>query len=153
FALCRKPRNFGLALESNMLLQMGSPAPPINVEIWLRREPIARFQPSKLYVDEFSATGTQPYAAAMRHLMQLQERFKDSGLETVGLPAHERVLTTVEARAKLDAVDPKVAKSEFPDRVRLHRRNGRALVGCQLFCRSSDLVCDRSRWAYPDRTR
>lgn len=141
-----------------MLLQIGSSAPPINVEIWLRREPMADFQPSKLDVDEFSATGTEPYAAAMRHLMQLQERLKDSGLETIGLPAHERVLTTVEARAKLGAVDPKVVEPEFPDRVRLHRRNGKALAGRRLFCRSSDLVCDRSRWPYslyrsPDRTR
>ncbi|TIU62525.1 MAG: TlpA family protein disulfide reductase, partial [Mesorhizobium sp.] len=61
-----------------MVLQMGSPAPSINVETWVRGEPIAHFQPGKVYVVEFWATGSEPCAAAMHHLMQMQERFKHS---------------------------------------------------------------------------
>lgn len=132
-----------------MFLQMGSPLPPINLKTWLRGEPIAHFQSNEMYVVGCSAT---------RHPMQLQESFKDSCLEVIGAKVHERTLTSVEARAKPDAVEAKVVELELPDSARLHRRNGKALAGCQLFCRSSDLVSDRSRWPYslyrsPDRTR
>ncbi|TIS29597.1 MAG: TlpA family protein disulfide reductase [Mesorhizobium sp.] len=81
----------------------GSLAPSIKVETWLRGEPIAHFEPGKVYIVEFWATGSEPCAAAMRHLKQLQEKFRGSGLEVIGVAAHERVLTRVEARAKLEA--------------------------------------------------
>ncbi|MER8556982.1 TlpA family protein disulfide reductase [Mesorhizobium sp. M1217] len=86
-----------------MVLQMESPAPSIKVETWLRGEPISHFQPSKVYIVEFWATGSELCAAAIRHLIQLQEKFRDSGLEVVGVAAHERASSAVKARAKLDA--------------------------------------------------
>ncbi|AZO03856.1 MAG: TlpA family protein disulfide reductase [Mesorhizobium sp.] len=98
-----------------MVLQMGSSAPSINVETWVRGEPIAHFQPGKVYVVEFWATGSEPCAAAMHHLMQLQERFKDSGLEVIVVAAHEGALSTVEARVKLDAwLTEKCSNLNFP---------------------------------------
>ncbi|MER8556934.1 TlpA disulfide reductase family protein [Mesorhizobium sp. M0965] len=86
-----------------MMLRMGSPAPSIKVEDWLRGEPLADFQPGKVYIVEFWATWCELCAAEMLELMQLQEKYKDSGLEVVGIAADEDAPTAVEARTKLDA--------------------------------------------------
>lgn len=86
-----------------MMLQMGSPAPSIQVEDWLRGEPLADLQPGKVYIVEFWATWCELSAAEMLELMQLQEKYKDSGLEVVGIAADEDAPTAVEARNKLDA--------------------------------------------------
>ncbi|MES0138984.1 TlpA family protein disulfide reductase [Mesorhizobium sp. M0016] len=86
-----------------MVLQMESPAPSIKVEYWLRGEPLTNFQPGKVYIVEFWATWCGPCVSAMPHLMQLQEKYRDSGLEVVGIAADENAPTAVEARTKLDA--------------------------------------------------
>ncbi|ESY90540.1 hypothetical protein X738_30195 [Mesorhizobium sp. LNHC209A00] len=43
-------------MEGKMMLRMGSPAPSIKVEDWLRGEPVSDFQPGKVYIVEFWAT-------------------------------------------------------------------------------------------------
>ncbi|MER9838260.1 TlpA family protein disulfide reductase [Mesorhizobium sp. M0145] len=86
-----------------MVLRMESPAPSIKVENWLRGEPLTNFQPGKVYIVEFWATWCGPCVSAMPHLMQLQEKYKDSGLEVLGIAADEDAPTAVEARTKLDA--------------------------------------------------
>ncbi|WP_192360065.1 TlpA disulfide reductase family protein [Mesorhizobium mediterraneum] len=86
-----------------MVLQMESPAPSIKVVDWLRGEPLTNFQPGKVYIVEFWATWCGPCVAAMPHLVQLQEKYKDSGLEVVGVAADEDAPTADEARTKLDA--------------------------------------------------
>ncbi|MER9266109.1 TlpA family protein disulfide reductase [Mesorhizobium sp. M0410] len=86
-----------------MVLQMGSPAPSIKVEDWLRGEPLANFQPGKVYIVEFWATWCRPCVGEMLHLMRLQEKYRDSGLEVVAVAANEDAPTAVEARTKLDA--------------------------------------------------
>ncbi|TIO67752.1 TlpA disulfide reductase family protein [Mesorhizobium sp.] len=86
-----------------MVLRMESPAPSIKVENWLRGEPVTNFQPGKVYIVEFWATWCRPCAAEMLHLMQLQNNYKESGLEVVGVAADEDAPTAVEARTKLDA--------------------------------------------------
>lgn len=86
-----------------MVLQMESPAPPIKVETWLRGDPLTTFQPGKVYIVEFWATWCGPCVAAMPHLVQLQEKYRDSGLEVVGVAASEHAPTAYEARTKLGA--------------------------------------------------
>lgn len=86
-----------------MTLQMESPAPSIQVENWLRGEPLTNFQPGKVYIVEFWATWCAPCVTAMPRLVQLQEKYKDSGLEVVGVAADEDAPTAVEAQTRLDA--------------------------------------------------
>ncbi|ESZ71235.1 hypothetical protein X726_28610 [Mesorhizobium sp. L103C105A0] len=86
-----------------MVLQMGSPAPSIKMEDWLRGEPLVNFQPGKVYIVEFWATWCELCIAEMLDLMRLQEKYRDSGLEVVGVAANEDAPTAVEARTKLDA--------------------------------------------------
>ncbi|MGY3610252.1 MULTISPECIES: TlpA disulfide reductase family protein [unclassified Bradyrhizobium] len=86
-----------------MVLRMESPAPPIKVENWQRGQPLTSFQPGKVYIVEFWATWCGPCVAAMPHLVQLQEKYRDSGVEVLGIAAHERAETADEARTNLDA--------------------------------------------------
>ncbi|MDE5458890.1 redoxin domain-containing protein [Bradyrhizobium sp. CSA112] len=86
-----------------MMLRMESPAPPIKVKNWLRGQPLTSFQPGKVYIVEFWATWCGSCVAAMPHLVQLQDKYKDSGVEVLGVAAYERARTADEARANLDA--------------------------------------------------
>ncbi|MGX9181754.1 TlpA disulfide reductase family protein [Mesorhizobium sp. BHbdii] len=86
-----------------MELQIESPAPSIKVENWLRGEPLTSFKPGKVYIVEFWATWCGPCVDGMPHLMQLQEKYRDSGVEIVGVAASEDAPTADEARSQLDA--------------------------------------------------
>lgn len=99
----RVVQRFASTVESNMVLRVGSLAPPIKVESWLRGQPLTSFQPGKVYIVQFLATWCLPCMRAMLNLVQLQEKYKDSGLEIIGVAAHERAQTRDEARTKLDA--------------------------------------------------
>ncbi|WP_258599794.1 TlpA disulfide reductase family protein [Mesorhizobium sp. AR10] len=92
-----------IALHRNVVLQIDSPAPSIKVENWLRGEPLTTFEPGKVYIIEFWATWCGPCVDGMPHLMQLQEKYRDSGVEIVGVAASEEAPTADEARSKLDA--------------------------------------------------
>ncbi|OPY94611.1 hypothetical protein A5906_12570 [Bradyrhizobium sacchari] len=86
-----------------MVLGLESPAPLIKVEIWLRGQSLASFKPGTVYVVEFWATWCSPCVAAMSDLVQLQEKYKNSGIEVLGVAVHERAQTVDEARNNLDA--------------------------------------------------
>ncbi|WOH64075.1 TlpA disulfide reductase family protein [Bradyrhizobium sp. BWA-3-5] len=86
-----------------MVVRMESQAPPIKVQNWLRGQPVTIFQAGKVYIVEFWATWCGQCVASMPHLVQLQEKYKDRGLEIVGVAASEKASTADEARTKLDA--------------------------------------------------
>ncbi|WP_353031493.1 TlpA disulfide reductase family protein [Mesorhizobium sp. M0968] len=92
----------------------GSSAPSIKAETWLRGEPIAHLRPGKVYVVEFWAAETEPCTAAMRHLMQLQEQFRYSGFQVVGVATPERASTDVEAGSRAGRVVDQKTNLKFP---------------------------------------
>ncbi|MQX55045.1 TlpA family protein disulfide reductase, partial [Sinorhizobium meliloti] len=65
------------------VLQMDSLAPALKVGNWIRGEPLADFQPGKLYILEFCGTSCESCEGAMFNLIELQETYKDSGVEVV----------------------------------------------------------------------
>ncbi|RVI48218.1 TlpA family protein disulfide reductase, partial [Sinorhizobium medicae] len=65
-------------MESNKILSMESRAPALKVRDWVRGEPLASFQPGKLYILEFCGTTCDGCERAMLNLIELQESYKDS---------------------------------------------------------------------------
>ncbi|MDE3823650.1 TlpA family protein disulfide reductase [Sinorhizobium meliloti] len=85
------------------VLQMNSLAPALEVQDWVRGKPLASFQPDRVYIVDFWATWCGPCVSAMPYLMELQEKYKDRGLEVVAVAADEKAATADEAQAHLDA--------------------------------------------------
>ncbi|MET4260902.1 thiol-disulfide isomerase/thioredoxin [Bradyrhizobium sp. S3.12.5] len=85
------------------VLSVGSRAPSIKVEDWLRGHPVTKFEPGKVYIVEFWATWSGACIASMANLVILQDKYRNNGVEVVGIAAHEQALTADEARASLDA--------------------------------------------------
>jgi thiol-disulfide isomerase/thioredoxin len=56
-------------------LALGSKAPPIDIEHWLNKDPVDRWEPGKVYVVEFWATWCGPCVASMPRLAELQEKY------------------------------------------------------------------------------
>ncbi|MDX0931518.1 redoxin domain-containing protein [Sinorhizobium medicae] len=96
------------------VLQMDSPAPEFKVRDWLRGEPLASFQPDKLYILEFCGTACGSCVEAMRDLIELQEAYKDRGVEVLAVAAHEGAESADEARSELDAWLAKFPDLNFP---------------------------------------
>lgn len=84
-----------------MNLSMESQAPAIQAQNWIGGEPLANCQPNNVYVLEFFSTSCPHCVAPMLNLIQLQEKYRDRGLEVVGVAANERAGTADEARAHL----------------------------------------------------
>jgi thiol-disulfide isomerase/thioredoxin len=57
------------------LLNIGSPAPAIKVEKWVKGTPVTAFETGKVYVVEFWATWCGPCKVAMPHLSELARKF------------------------------------------------------------------------------
>ncbi|MCO6426294.1 TlpA family protein disulfide reductase [Sinorhizobium meliloti] len=86
-----------------MSLETNSPAPALKVQDWVRGQTLAKFQPGKVYLVEFWATWCGPCLSAMPDLMQLQEKYRDNGVEVVAVAADEEAATADEVKAYLDA--------------------------------------------------
>ncbi|HUR27132.1 MAG TPA: TlpA disulfide reductase family protein [Planctomycetota bacterium] len=71
-------------------LKIGSPAPALSVEEWLKGEAVASFAPGQIYVVEFWATWCPPCIKSIPHLTELQEKYRGSKLTVIGIAGSER---------------------------------------------------------------
>lgn len=71
-------------------LKVGDPAPPLSIGKWIKGEPVTQFEPGKVYVMEFWATWCGPCIAAIPHITELQEKYKDQGVIFIGTSVWER---------------------------------------------------------------
>ncbi|WP_316792035.1 redoxin family protein [Pedobacter frigoris] len=73
---------FGLILfstfsKAQLSLRIGDPAPAFKYSKWIQGKPITQLDEKELYVLEFWATWCGPCVAAMPHLSELSDKFKD----------------------------------------------------------------------------
>lgn len=71
-------------------LTIGSVAPAISVEHWVhngegRFPKVEKFEPGKVYIVEFWATWCGPCIASMPHLVEIQNKYADTGVQLVSI--------------------------------------------------------------------
>ncbi|MDZ4755181.1 MAG: redoxin domain-containing protein [Phycisphaerae bacterium] len=89
------------------LLSIGDKAPPFDIEHWIKGDQISEYPPGKITVMEFWATWCGPCKVGMPHLSEMQERFRDYGVQFIGV-----------SDEKLDTVSAFVAKPEWDAKMR-----------------------------------
>jgi len=110
-ALSQAPTEAGAKKPS---LAVGSPAPPLSIEKWVKGAPVPTFEKGKTYVVEFWATWCGPCVASMPHLSEIQRGYKDKGITVIGVTSADQRgndLAAVEAMVKKkgDGMDYTVA--------------------------------------------
>jgi len=76
------------ALALGDLLTVGSPAPALSVEKFLKGDEVKSFEPGKVYVVEFWATWCPPCVASIPHLTELQSTHPQ--VTIIGVASSER---------------------------------------------------------------
>jgi len=87
------------ALAAAQTLAVGADAPPLQIEKWVKGDPIESFAPGKIYVVEFWATWCGPCIAGMPHLSKLQAAYKDKGVTIIGTSSADRNNTLAKVEA------------------------------------------------------
>lgn len=79
--------------ETQPVLKVGDPAPPLRATKWLQGEEVKAFAPGRTYVVEFWATWCGPCIVMMPHLGELQAEYRDKGLTIIGFSPQDRTNT------------------------------------------------------------
>jgi thiol-disulfide isomerase/thioredoxin len=69
-------------------LKIGDPAPPLRPMSWIKGQPVAKFDPGRVYIVEFWATWCVPCREQMPHLSALQQTHSER-LTVVGVDSRE----------------------------------------------------------------
>lgn len=91
-------------------LEPGMPAPALTIDTWVKGAEVKSFETGKVYVIEFWATWCGPCRAAMPHLTELQNQYKDKGLTIIGV-ASAAAKDSLEAVQKMVTADGAEAAS------------------------------------------
>jgi thiol-disulfide isomerase/thioredoxin len=68
----------GLAAASTArAIELGDPAPELQIAKWVKGEPVKEFEKGKVYVVEFWATWCPPCRTSIPHLTEMQKKYED----------------------------------------------------------------------------
>lgn len=70
-------------------LAVGDDAPELKIEKWLKGGGFSRLEKGKIYLVDIWATWCAPCLAGMPKLNQLQQKYKDKGLEIIGITSED----------------------------------------------------------------
>ena len=90
------------AQDNTPKLVVGSDAPALSIEKWIKGTPVAKLEKGKVYMVEFWATWCGPCIASMPHLAELQKTYADKGFTVISV-------TTADKRNTLEKVEKMVA--------------------------------------------
>src|SRR5581483_11860735 len=96
-------------------LNVGDPAPKLEVKEFVKGEPVKSLEKGKVYVVEFWATWCGPCRATIPHLTELQKAHKD--VTFIGVSVYEREADKVKPFIKEmgDKMDYRVAVDDVPE--------------------------------------
>ncbi len=79
-------------------LTIGSRAPELTIDKWIKGDGITGFEKGKVYVVEFWASWCAPCVAGMPHLTDIQNEYKTKGVTVIGVTSEdpENTLSAVE---------------------------------------------------------
>ena len=70
-------------------LTIGSRAPELTIDKWVKGDQITGFEKGRVYVVEFWATWCGPCLSSMPHLTALQEKYKTKGVTVIGVTCED----------------------------------------------------------------
>jgi len=85
---------------SAQTLSVGDNAPAIEVSKWAKGDKIDRLEADRTYVVEFWATWCGPCRTSIPHLTELQKKYKDKGIQFLGVSVWEQDQSKVEPFVK-----------------------------------------------------
>ena len=95
-------------------LTVGSPAPALKVNRFLKGEPVAAFEPGKVYVVEFWATWCGPCITAMPHVTELQKRHPEVTFIGVNVWEDDDSAAEKFLQTQGDKIGYRIARDEIP---------------------------------------
>jgi thiol-disulfide isomerase/thioredoxin len=70
---------------ADKVLSLGEQAPPIRNATWLKGEPVTEWVKGQIYILDFWATWCGPCVQAIPHMNEVQEKYKDKGVNVIGV--------------------------------------------------------------------
>ena len=81
---------------SAQTLSVGDDAPALEVSRWAKGDKIERLEKDRTYVVEFWATWCGPCRTSIPHLTELQKKYKEKGVQIIGVSVSEQDQKKVE---------------------------------------------------------
>jgi len=98
-------------------LTVGDDAPPLTVSRWAKGDKIESLDRERTYVVEFWATWCGPCRTSIPHLTELQKKYKDKGIQFIGVSVWEQDQAKVDpfVESMGDKMDYSVALDVVPE--------------------------------------